>query len=84
MNLPVYKNHINEDDIVVIVDLMKPMTRWFILVLVSMFILSQAISITLVFLILSTLRRNTDNFSHNAYKVHKQFTVLLGVQVRFC
>jgi hypothetical protein len=62
-------------------DLNSKMLRSTMALMLVFFMLSQIVSIFLVYLILAALRKNSSTFSKNTYKLNIQLTLLLAVQV---
>ncbi|KAI6170843.1 Na+ channel domain containing protein [Aphelenchoides bicaudatus] len=54
---------------------------WFSITLVICFMISETLCGFLIFMIMKHLRRNSDKFSKTTYKLHRQLTLLLAVQV---
>lgn len=68
-------------DTILFIDVSRPKKMGFLLFIVFAFFVSETISITLFVRIIGILKTNMGSFSHNAYKVHRQFTILIGVQL---
>lgn len=73
----------DDGDVVVVLNLRRLETGLVLITIAFTFIGAELISAFFVLLILITLKRNIKSLSHRAYKVHKQFALLLAVQVSF-
>lgn len=69
-------------EFVIWTDLNSKMLRGCMSVILFSFVVSETVSIFLVYSILSTLRKNSSTFSKNTYKLNRQLTLLLAFQVR--
>lgn len=57
------------------------MPLYFLGYLAFLFMISATLCTLLIVLIMRTLRKNIDKFSKTTYKLHRQFTILLTMQV---
>lgn len=60
----------------------QSLTTIYMIVMLILFGISEALCITLIHLIMKTLKRNVEVFSKNTYRLHIQLTILLAFQVR--
>jgi hypothetical protein len=72
---------VQQNEFVLWTDLTAKSTRLFMATILFLFLLSMGFSVCMIYLILSTLRKNTATFSKNTYKLHIQLTILLAAQV---
>lgn len=80
---PEIQKQIKPGEFVIWFDLNSTSTLVFIYSVFFGFILSEAVSIGLVWFVLTLLKKNSGSFSKNTYRLHRQFTLLLAVQVGF-
>lgn len=79
--LPEFSLYLREDQFALWVDLNSTLTRTFTVTALIVMLISETFCFYLIYLILSTLRRNSATFSRNTYKLHWQLTLLLATQV---
>lgn len=68
------------DEVIIIIKIEIPLFRAFTSVFLTLFALSEIFCILLLIMTFSKLRENVSKFSKNTYRLHIQFTVLLGAQ----
>lgn len=72
---------IKPEDIVIFFDFWSPALYKYIILVLVISVISQNISLTLVVLTLKNLRTYSHKFSRQTYRMHVQFTILLGCQL---
>jgi hypothetical protein len=77
------QNFVESGDFVLVPDLKSRFLKLFFLTMLVLFLFSEALSVCVIYSIVSTLRRNMKTYSKNTYRLHLNLSILLGVQVTF-
>jgi hypothetical protein len=69
------------NEVILLIDIQRLWAPYCLYFIAFALVVCELLSITLVYIVLSFLRKNSAMFSKSTYRLHVQFTILLAVQV---